>query len=100
VSAAESSPLLVKYAALLLGMVVVMAFGVRPALKHAGSSLAAGRVPAKLEAGATAALAPPQPPAPDAERIKAQQILDEVAQHMKREPAQSSRLLQSWIHSD
>jgi flagellar M-ring protein FliF len=45
-------------------------------------------------------LAAPQPPVPDAERVKAQQIFDEVAQHMKREPAQSSRLLQSWIHSD
>jgi flagellar M-ring protein FliF len=100
VSAAENSPLLLKYAALLLGMVVVMAFGVRPALRRAGSALAAGRVPARLEAGATAALTPPQPPVPDAERVKAQQIFDEVAQHMKREPAQSSRLLQSWIHSD
>jgi flagellar M-ring protein FliF len=100
VSAAESSPLLVKYAALVLGMVVVMAFGVRPALKRAGSSVAPGRLPAKLEGEAPAALAAPQPPVPDAERIKAQQILDEVAQHMKREPAQSSRLLQSWIHSE
>jgi flagellar M-ring protein FliF len=100
VSAAENSPLLLKYAALLLGMVVVMAFGVRPALRRAGSGLAAGSVPAKLEAGTHAALTPPQPPVPDAERVKAQQIFDEVAQHMKREPAQSSRLLQSWIHSD
>jgi flagellar M-ring protein FliF len=100
VSAAENSPLLLKYAALLLGMVVVMAFGVRPALRRAGSALAAGGVPARLEAGATAALIAPQPPVPDAERVKAQQIFDEVAQHMKREPAQSSRLLQSWIHSD
>jgi flagellar M-ring protein FliF len=100
VSVAENSPLLVKYAALLLGMLVVMAFGVRPAVRRVGSGLAAARIPAKLEAGAAAALAPPQPPVPDAERVKAQQILDEVAQHMKREPAQSSRLLQSWIHSD
>jgi len=100
VSAAENSPLLLKYAALLLGMVLVMAFGVRPALRRAGSALATGRAPAKLEAGVNAALAPPQPPVPDAERVKAQQIFDEVAQHMKREPAQSSRLLQSWIHSD
>jgi flagellar M-ring protein FliF len=101
VSAAENSPLLLKYAALLLGMIVVMAFGVRPALRRAGSGLVAGRVPAKLEAGATAAaLSPPQSPVPDAERVRTQQIFDEVAQHMKKEPAQSSRLLQSWIHSD
>jgi flagellar M-ring protein FliF len=101
VSAAENSPLLLKYAALLLGMVVVMAFGVRPALRRAGSGLASGRVPAKLEAGAAAAaLSPPQAPVPDTERVRTQQIFDDVAQHMKKEPAQSSRLLQSWIHSD
>jgi flagellar M-ring protein FliF len=99
-SVAENSPLLVKYVALLVGMVVVMAFGVRPALRRAGSGVVAGRIPAKLEGGAAPALTPPQPPVPDAERVKAQQIFDEVAQHMKREPAQSSRLLQSWIHSD
>jgi flagellar M-ring protein FliF len=32
--------------------------------------------------------------------VKAQQIFEEVSDHLKREPTQSSRLLQSWIHSD
>jgi flagellar M-ring protein FliF len=36
----------------------------------------------------------------DPERIKAQEIYDQVTGHLKREPSQSSRLLQSWIHSD
>jgi flagellar M-ring protein FliF len=31
---------------------------------------------------------------------RAQEIFEQVTGHLKREPAQSSRLLQSWIHSD
>ncbi len=45
VSAAENSPVLVKYAALLLGLLVVMAFGVRPALRRAGSAAGCGSRP-------------------------------------------------------
>jgi flagellar M-ring protein FliF len=99
----ENSPLLVKYAALLLGMLVVMAFGVRPALRHVVSAPAKAAGSAARELGApakAAALNPPEPPPIDAERIRAQDILEQVTGHLKREPAQSSRLLQSWIHSD
>ena len=39
VNTAEDSPLLIKYAALLCGLLVVLAFGVRPALRQAGSAL-------------------------------------------------------------
>jgi flagellar M-ring protein FliF len=99
-SAAERSPLLVKYAAMLLGIVVVMAFGVRPALQRAAAAVAVNRTAKELGGAGKPVLPPPEAAAPDLERIKAQQIFDEVAQHMKREPAQSSRLLQSWIHSD
>jgi flagellar M-ring protein FliF len=31
---------------------------------------------------------------------RAQEIFGQITETMKREPAQSSRLLQSWIHSD
>ena len=34
------------------------------------------------------------------ERQRAQEIFDQVAGHLKREPTQSSRLLQSWIHTE
>jgi flagellar M-ring protein FliF len=105
---AENSPVLVKYAALLAGLVVVLAFGVRPALRRARSS------PARKEAGAGAAkalhgqaaapvqpaLPPLDPSAHDPERLKAQEIYEQVTGHLKQEPAQSSRLLQSWIHSE
>jgi flagellar M-ring protein FliF len=77
-----------------------MAFGVRPALQRAAAAVAVNRTAKELGGAGKPVLPSPEPAAPDLERIKAQQIFDEVAQHMKREPAQSSRLLQSWIHSD
>jgi flagellar M-ring protein FliF len=104
----ESAPVLVKYVALLAGVLVVLAFGVRPALRRAsspavanhaekkpGKELAAETVAAKLPAAN-----PPDLALTDPERARAQEIFEQVTQHLKREPSQSSRLLQSWIHSD
>jgi flagellar M-ring protein FliF len=45
-------------------------------------------------------LNPVEPAELDPERIRVQAIFDQVSGQLKREPAQSSRLLQSWIHSD
>ena len=103
---AENSPVLVKYAALMAGLIVVLAFGVRPALRRAGQAalpeakLIAGALPAGAVAHAQSVLKPPEPVETDPERIRAQEIYDQVTGHLKREPSQSSRLLQSWIHSD
>lgn len=99
VQTAEQSPLLIKYAALLAALLLLVALGVRPAMRRLAlnAAPAAGR---QLAGGQTAALNPPEPPPVDPQRTRAQQILEEVSGHLKREPAQSSRLLQSWIHSD
>jgi len=101
VATAEDSPVLLKYIVLFGAILAVIAFGVRPALSRLAT--APGNVPAdgvkELEAAQTAALHPPEAPI-DPQRARAQQILEEVSGHWKREPAQSSRLLQSWIHSD
>ena len=104
---AEDSPVLVKYAALMAGLIVVLAFGVRPALRRARMVVVKEGVAAlakELEAGGTAgaapALKPPEPAEIDPERVRAQEIFQAVSDHVKREPTQSSRLLQSWIHSD
>jgi flagellar M-ring protein FliF len=100
---AENSPVLVRYAAMLAGVLIVLAFGVRPALRHAR---AAPRMEAKSlakhlpAAAAQPPLAPPEPVELDPERIRTQEIFEQVSGHLKREPTQSSRLLQSWIHSD
>jgi flagellar M-ring protein FliF len=98
---AENSPLLVKYVAFLAGLLVVLAFGVRPALHRIGS-MPRGTVrelPGRATA-APAALKPSEPVEVDPERIRTQEIFEQVTGHLKREPSQSSRLLQSWIHSD
>jgi len=34
------------------------------------------------------------------ERERVQQVFEQVTGQLKQNPAQSSRLLQSWIHSD
>lgn len=99
--AAEGSPVVVKYVALLAAILVVMAFGVRPALRRMAAAAKTVQQPTRqLPSGQAAAFGPPEPPPVDPERTRAQQILEEVSGHLKREPAQSSRLLQSWIHSD
>jgi flagellar M-ring protein FliF len=99
----EGSPELVKYAALVIGMLMLVAFGVRPALKLAKTS--APPIPAIRELPTRAgtekpALNSPEAVAQEAVRTHAQEIFEQVADHLKREPAQSSRLLQSWIHSE
>ena len=107
--AAEDSPNLVKYAALLMGLLVVVAFGLRPAIRHARHG--AGNTEHREErapgaacgfgaAQAQAPLSPPEPAEIDPERLRSQEIFEQVTTHLKREPTQSSRLLQSWIHSD
>jgi flagellar M-ring protein FliF len=103
---AENSPVLVKYAALMGGLLVVVAFGVRPALRHARSQpvVLASTAGKELAAGVTAASSPtlkaPEPVEMDPERLRVQEIFDQVSGHLRREPTQSSRLLQSWIHTD
>jgi flagellar M-ring protein FliF len=105
---AEHSPVLIKYIALLVGLLVVVMFGVRPALRLSRTAHGAtARIPAKCKVGglqseSAAELAIPSTELvpSDPERIRAQEIFEQVTGHLKREPTQSSRLLQSWIHSD
>jgi flagellar M-ring protein FliF len=107
-SKAENSPVLVKYIALLLGLLLVVAFGVRPALRRAKNGPAAKEkgkkgtkgLPELATAAEPSALQPPTPAEVDPERVRTQQIFEQVADHLKQEPTQSSRLLQSWIHSE
>ena len=98
----QKQPELVKYSSLLLGLMVVLAFGVRPALKRA-RAVPIPRAVKELEGQAAVPqpiLAPPEPVELDPERIRANEIFEAVTDHLKREPTQSSRLLQSWIHTE
>jgi flagellar M-ring protein FliF len=95
-------PEAIKYISLLLGLIIVMTFGVRPALQQAMSGIKSkGALPGGGPGGEQ--LASPQliePVVADASRMRAQQMFDKVSSQMRNEPTQSSRLLQSWIHSD
>jgi flagellar M-ring protein FliF len=105
---AENSPVLVKCLVLLVGMLMFMAFGLRPAMRRAAvkeavqaeeeKPMAPVELPAEPEQQKPV-LAPPEPVV-DPERLRAQEILEQVTGAVKKQPAQSSRLLQSWIHSD
>ncbi len=105
-SAAEGFPVLIKYLALLLGLMLVIGLGVRPALAQARRSSAVaqkkgkGRDAAEVAGATTPVLKEPEPAENDPDRLRAVEIFDQVTGHLKREPTQSSRLLQSWIHSD
>jgi len=98
----EMSPQLLKYVSLLIGLLIVVGLGVRPAIRRALHELktptrelptGSGTVVQPMLTAAEAAL-------PDPGRIRAQEIFQQVSKQMKSEPAQSSKLLQSWIHSD
>jgi flagellar M-ring protein FliF len=100
----ERSPVLVKYGTLLLGLVLLILLVIRPALKRAKppEPVLAKVQPAALAAPAEALAALPttEQAAAELEKQRVQRVFDQVTETLKRDPAQSSRLLQSWIHSD
>ena len=100
----EHSPVLVKYGTLLLGLVLLILLVIRPAL---GRAKPPEPVLAKAPPGALVAPAETQTALPateqaaaELEKQRVQRVFDQVTETLKRDPAQSSRLLQSWIHSD
>jgi flagellar M-ring protein FliF len=100
-TATASQPLL-KLGIVLLGMVGLLLFVVRPVMSNLQT---AGKA---LPAPSDAALSPAQAmPAPDPallaaekQREEAQAVFESVTERLRREPAQSTRLLQSWIHTE
>lgn len=97
VARVTDSPLLLKYLTFLIGIVVILLFGVRPALRRAAES---AKLPAHLSDAASHALPEPDVPQIDPSRARTQEIFEQITGQLKKEPAQSSRLLQSWIHSE
>lgn len=101
-AAADSGPLL-KYAVILLMMLALLVFVIRPMI----ATLKAGTDPALTAPAQTEALSagPEEPASPEqiaAEKQKQhmQSVFEQVSDQLRREPAQSARLLQSWIQTD
>ena len=99
---AENSPVLIKYGALIAAILLVLVIGVRPALQRAGTGKRspAESAAAQLPTSYSSEFATLDSHAVTPEMARAQEIYGQITETMKREPAQSSRLLQSWIHSD
>ena len=102
---AENSPVLIRYGALVAAILLILALGVRPALRSAGIGKQKPVQPGAAELPAPAdsefaALDSPDSHALTPEMARAQEIFAQVSETLKRDPAQSSRLLQSWIHSE
>jgi flagellar M-ring protein FliF len=96
-----ASPLL-RPAALLLGILLVVLMVFRPMLKAVtvtGKALPPG-VPVKAVIGDTTAEGLAELPQAERQQLQAQAIYERVAERVNKEPAQSARLLQSWIHSE
>jgi flagellar M-ring protein FliF len=97
----QTSPELVKYGCLLLGTVILVFFGVRPALRQLLSSAKGAEKSFGQRADAVQELVQPTSVTlPDPGRMRNQEIFERVSRQVKDEPTQSSRLLQSWIHSE
>lgn len=99
-SAVRRSPDIVKYVSLLLGTLLLLLLGIRPAMRQisAGFKQAGVRNEQALELEGRQQLL--QAAQPDPARLRAQEVFDKVTGQIRNEPTQSSRLLQSWIHSD
>jgi flagellar M-ring protein FliF len=95
---ASSSPLLIKYLSILIGICAVLTLGVRPALSRIGGIATKGSL--QISGGPPAALPEAETLAQDPSRAKTQEVFERVRSQLEKEPAQSSRLLQSWIHSE
>ena len=99
-SAVRRSPEIVKYVCLFLGMLSLLLLGVQHAMRQlfASAHQPGSRDQVASESAGDRQLLEAAPP--DPARLRAQEILDKVTGQIRNEPTQSSRLLQSWIHSE
>ncbi|HEX4065884.1 MAG TPA: hypothetical protein VHZ09_07650 [Acidobacteriaceae bacterium] len=108
VTIAGQSEGLLRYGTILLAMLAFFFFVARPALRILAAPPAAR--PAGTKAAAAQVLGAPVAPlqpelsveqiAMEQKKLRAQNVFEEVAETVKREPAQSSRLIESWIRAD
>lgn len=103
-SAAARSEWLLRYGTILAAMLAFFFLVARPMLRSlaaGGSRVAApsSAVPLRMQAAETPQLSPEQQ-MEDERRQRAQNVFEKVTDNVKRDPAQSTRLLESWIRSE
>jgi flagellar M-ring protein FliF len=103
VAANHSGPLL-RYVTILLCMLGLLLFVVRPLMAFAksGTLAALHSLPSSTPVLGPATETPPTPDqiAADRQKQHMQMVFEHVSEQLRREPAQSTRLLQSWIHTE
>jgi flagellar M-ring protein FliF len=106
---ASRSEVPLRYGTILAALLVFFFFVARPALRAltsrparrpaaAGAAAVAGAV--HSVASEPALTLTPEQHAAEQKKLRAQTVFEQVSEHVKREPAQSTRLLESWIRSE
>ena len=101
-SAASSAPLL-KYGTILLALLALLVFVVRPVMALVQPAVVPALSPPSEAAALESEAGPPLTPeqiAAEKQKQRMQLVFDQVTDHLRNEPVQSTRLLQSWIHND
>jgi flagellar M-ring protein FliF len=90
-------------AGMVLGMLLLALLVFRPMVKQLAANSAGalpGGVRVQAVIGDKAAEGMTEAPQLEKQKVRAQAVFERVAEQVKKEPAQSARLLQSWIHSE
>jgi flagellar M-ring protein FliF len=101
--AAVSQPVM-KFGVILTAMLALLIFVVRPMMRRVQDVGAVKALPgskaAALSTGQSTLSENGGQAALEEQRVQAQSVFESVTEHLRREPAQSTRLLQSWIHTE
>jgi flagellar M-ring protein FliF len=103
-STAAQAQGLLRYGTIVAALLAFFLFVARPALRFLASPPSV-RLPSPPAAPHLPSAAPPRELSPedraaDEQKVRAQNVFEQVSEHVKREPAQSTRLLESWIRSE
>ena len=103
---AQRSEFLLRYGTILAAILAFFFFVARPALSSMASAptrRAAGEssaVPLRVQAAAEVPRLSPEQREAEERKVRAQNVFEQVAENVKRDPMQSTRLLESWIRSE
>jgi len=103
---AERSEFLLRYGTILTAILAFFFFVARPMLRSLASAparRAGGASPAaplRVQAAAAAPQLSPEQQEAEERKARAQNVFEQVAENVKRDPMQSTRLLESWIRSE
>lgn len=105
VATAEGSQLLLRYGTMLGALLIFIFFVARPVLRSlmpAARPVArgGGEVPHSIPAAAAVPERTAEEQLAEQRRTRAQTVFEHVSEGVKRDPVQSSRLLESWIRSE